>query len=410
MGVKNKKAQSLSSSKHNAFVGSLCYILPFVFLSVNFVLMINEKGLPRAQGYYMTHYLYTYDRGFISRGFVGEVISWFVDTVTDDFLSAVLVTFQVLLIISASLVIGKFLNKVKDDEVWFKPMAVMMTAICLFPSFFRMYSVDPKLDKLLWALALLAVFFADMKYGVWLTIPLCLLATLVNPVFLITSMLLVSLILLQEFQSSGKSLKNGVVCAIAYSSMIALGLYALFTQNDVEFETVREFVDFFFSRYEGTELEYISYESYETLWVPDFFVHGVDDFWNKVFTVAESAFFNFHQGLYSILCLLFVYTPAYIILGKFWYRCSKKETDKFQKFIFFLCSIVLIPSIPAILVVWEGPKYFSNSFRIQLFLIAYYITKRHPSVLETFTEMLDFAKKNILITAIMFLYALVVLV
>ena len=116
---------------HNDRLSSLfCYIIPFACLGGYLLELILNGSIGSVNGYYLIHYLYTYDHGFVARGLVGEVISWFFDVVTDDLTYKVVVLFSFLLMLSAVLCIGKALTKVKNNPKLF--LVVVLLSVSIF--------------------------------------------------------------------------------------------------------------------------------------------------------------------------------------------------------------------------------------------------------------------------------------
>ena len=68
------------------------YIISLVMLGIPFLYYCVKDLIPTASGYYLIHYVYTFDHGFVSRGLVGEIISWFFDTVTPELIHNILMS------------------------------------------------------------------------------------------------------------------------------------------------------------------------------------------------------------------------------------------------------------------------------------------------------------------------------
>lgn len=399
MGTTNS---SKLQSKNGVLKNVLFYVVPFVLLSAYLLVNYFTKGKPEINGYYMIHFLYTYDHGFISRGFIGEVISWFTNNVSDELMSSLLVWFYAFFVFTASLCIGKALNKASEDKETFYPVLALIIVLCLLPTTFRLYYEDMRLDKLTWAVALLATFFACNKKTIFLAVPLCILATLINPLFLFTSMILVSIILLQEFKSSNLSKKNGIICLVAYASMIALGIWAVVSEKMLTFENATEMVNTYYARYSGTQE--IDYENFENLWLVDFFATP-----KEIINIIIYKYGLAWRGFFDAgVTLLLVFIPLFTLLGIFWKKAAKHTDDKFQKFIFFLCMISPVATLPAIFLSWESQKLFGNNLVVQLCLIVYYIASNNTSVKLALKDVLNFAKKNTIVCAVFVMYCLAV--
>lgn len=173
-----------------------------------------------------------------------------------------------ILVIAASLCVGKALSHSLNNPEKFAFVLLICIIICFLPMSFRIYMTDLKLDKLLWALTLFAVWLTDKKYAVWLCFPLCCIATMVNPVFCFEGMILIAIILLQKFYDSKYSVSFGVLCSVTYLSIIALGVFSVISENKLGFSSIRELIDFYFSRYTG-QIE-IDMDSFLTEWAFDY--------------------------------------------------------------------------------------------------------------------------------------------
>lgn len=374
------------------------YLVPFLSLGSYLLNLILRGTLHSVDGYYLIHYLYTYDHGFVARGLVGEIISRFYDTVTPEVTKAVVIIFSVLLLISASLCIGKALTKVKDDRERFWWVLTLVIVLCVMPVSFRTYFIDTKLDKMLWALTLFAVYLSDSKSGIWAVPVLCVIATLINPVFLFCSMILIAIILLQKFADSKFSVRNGIICGISYISMIAIGLYGSISEQWLGFKTPDELIQYYFSRNAGGLPE--EYDRFATEWLFDYF-----EPLKNVFRLAYEIYFvRWGNGVADIFNFVLIAVPAYAVLTVFWIKAIKKEKNRFQKFIFFLCAVSPLILILPIAISWESSKYFSNNIIVQLCLIIFYIVNQNQTVLSVLSEAKIFFKKHLIITAAGILY------
>lgn len=384
----NKESKRVLFPKEGIFSSVFaCYLFPFVVFGGYLLYCILAKLMPHAQGYYLIHYLYTYDHGYISRGLVGEVISWFADTVSDDLTKWVMTGFSALLMIGMSLCIGKALSKVRFDKERLSIVLFIVVMIFMIPMPYKFYYTDMKLDKLVWALTLLSVYIADTKIGKWVVPFICMIATMVNPIFVFTSMILIAIILLQEFYSSGFSAKNGVVCGVTYISIIALALLAPISEKWVGFDNAMEMVDYYFARYTGTFDEDLK-ESFN-FWLMDFFI-PVDELLPQTF---EAYFNGYGMGVKTLFNVIFFGVPVCTITGIFWRKIIKTEENKFQKFIYFLCSISPIVIIPPLILSWEFSKLFFNNIFVQAGLVIYFIVRGNPAVIKVCGDVKNLIKK-----------------
>ncbi len=403
MNLQSTNKFAFFTEKHRKLVTFLCYLVPFAVLG-GYLVSIILRGLTiPATGYYLIQYLYTYDHGFVARGFVGEAISWFFDTVSDKLTEQVSTLFAVLLTVALSLCIGKALSKTKDKPEHFFIVAVLSILICICPVGFPHYCIDDRMDKLTWALALFGVFLAGKKYAIWLVPALCVLATLVNPVFLFTSMILTSIILLYNFYTSNFSLKNGIVCAVSYISMIALGLYSLISEKKLGFESPNEMVDFYFSRYDGTISETL-YNTFVNGWLVDYFedAAGIIEFCHQLYFSDNGSAF--------VIDLIFLMIPTYTLTSLFWKSCIKVSDNKFHRFIFFLCAISPVVYFPIVFLILQSSKYFYNNLFVQMALMIFFVSQNDCAVTDTFKKAFEWIKNHLIISVCAAIYFLSVVI
>ncbi len=374
---------------------SIFYIAPLFLLSIPLLIY----GKPYPIGYYLIHYLYTYDHGFIPRGLLGEVISWFMDTVSNEQISNIAFIFSVLLVIASSLCIGKVLGKLKNEKEKFVSVLLIIVFLCLFPTTFKMQFESFHLDKILWALTLFAVYISDNKTGIWFVPFLCVIPTLLNPYYVLGSMLLIAIILLQKFVTSGYSKKNGFICVVSYAAIIAIALYGITAESKTGFENAAEMTDFYFSRYTG-ELSKETYEGFCNAWLFDYFEPPA-----KIFELCFKYYFvDANWGTLSLFYFLFVALPFWSLMGVLWVKSIKKEQNKFQKFVYFLCLVSPITIIPVELAGWEFPRYFADSLILELCLVVYFIVHNHSALEESIKEILGLFKSNMIFTVSAILY------
>lgn len=379
----------------------LFYFIPMVILC-GWVIIV---GPPYVFGYYIIHYLYTYKHGFIPRGLIGEIISWFTDSVSDELIASLAHIFSFVLAVSAALCIGKALSRTKNNRQSFAIVFFVVAAMCVMPGSFRQYFQIMTQDKLLWALTLFAVLLCGNRYTIWLVPICCIIATLINPVYLFCGMILIAIVLLQEFKYGGYSIKNGMICAVSYVSMLAIGIIGPLSEKATGFQTPQELLDFFFSRYAG-ELSEETRHLFLTEWLFDYF-EPID----KILKLSyEIYFLEWGNVRECLIGFIFRALPLWLFLMAFWIKVIQNESNRFQKFIFFLCAISPVVVIPPTIISWEFTKYFDNNLIVQLCLIVYYIVHNHPAVLKVISDTVSAMKSNPVSSAVAMTYLAILLV
>ena len=394
----NQSKISLNKTGLESFVKSkvFCYLVPFAVLTAYLIYVIAEGKMQTYDNYYTMHYLWNYDRGFISRGLVGEVISWFVDKVSPTVMTVVSTIGSLLLIASSSLCIGSALDKTRDNPDVYRNVTVLLVIISTLPFTFSAYLSSMSHDKFFWAVALFAVYLSQNKLGIWFTPVLCVLATLINPLFLLGSMLLVAIVLLNECFESGFSAKNIIVCAVAYIGMIAIGVYSVVGAYP-DFADAREMAHYFAERYSEPVPEAVIIDLADN-YLMDFFEKKSAEF---IFAEQFKLFFiGWGRGLKMVFNALFFSLPACVFLGAFWIKVIKAEEKKFGKFIFFLCGATMAAALVfTVLAAWSFTQYIAYSFIVQLGLILYFLAKKNEAVVTVTGKIADFCKNHIVFAA-----------
>ena len=394
----NQSKISLKKSQLDSFVHSrvFCYLAPFAVLTAYLIYILAAGKMQTHDDYYVLHHLWNYDRGFISRALVGEIISWFVDTVTPTVIRVVSASGSFLLIVAASLCFGSVLDKTRDNPEIHRNATVLIVFLSVLPFTFKAYLSSVGHDKIFWALALFAVFLSQKKIGIWFTPILCILATLINPLFLLGCMLLVAIVLLNECYESGFSAKNVIICAVAYIVMIFLGFYDIFAAFP-DFADAHEMANYFFARYSEPVPDYVINDIAEN-YLGDFFGMINAEF---VFSEQIPIFLNsWGRGVKNILNAALFSIPSMLCLGLFWFRVIKEEKKKFGKFIFFLCGATMAAALVfTVLAAWDFAKYIAYSFIVQLGLVLYFLAKKNEAVVAVTGKVADFCKNHAAVAA-----------
>ena len=386
----------------------LYYLIPLFLLGIPLAALIAGGKIEAPYGYYLIHYLYTYKHGYHARGLLGEILSWFFERITDDLARNVVIVLSVLLWIAASLCIGKaittYLKKSADRDVLFV-IVFLIAVMCVLPTSFREQYMDIKLDKLCWTLVLFAVCCSQNKYLRFLAPVFCALSIMFNIVSVFYGVVLISIILLQEFHMRRQKVVNGILCGATYLSAAGLAVWGTFSESFLHFASREELLDYYFARYAGT-LEAETRERFINEWLIEFNTTPA-----QLFREIHRIYFGeWGNGIKALMSMLFVALPVYAVLLCVWKAAIKAETNKFQKFIFFLCVISWVVIVPPILLSWEARKYFASSFIVQCSLIVYFLAHHNPAVTKAVKDIVDYCKSHMILTACLIAYLSVSLV
>ena len=382
--------------------GKIFYILPAVYL----VVLLLNKGFVHPSGYYRLHYLFTYDHGIVSRGLVGEVMSWFFDTVTDRTIQYVVFGCSAVMIIGAVLCFGRALNKVKDNPEHLVYSGVLVMILLVMPTSFGMQFESITLDKFIWTLTIFAVFLSGFKYSVWLVPMLCVLSSFVNPVYVFSSMFLIALVLLQRFYSEGFSLKLGTVCFLSYAGIIIATLISVGSTSTTGFADTNEMLDFYYQRFIGEPITDHERELFAEEWLFEYFVSAQEIFRRTFDYYFKEWGFGITVVIYSAVIVL----PITTLLTIIWIKAIKASERKFQKLIYIFCMIAPAVIIPETILGWEIPRYFSDSLIVQLSLLLFFVVNSNEGVIAAIRKVADYLKNHLILTVMLILHLALIIV
>ena len=376
--------------------GKVFYFLPAIYLGV----LLISKGFVQPGGYYRLHYLFTYDHGFISRGLVGEVMSWFFDTITDDIIKYVVFGCCVVLIILSSLCFGRALNKVKSSPQQLTYALILTVIILLLPTSFRMQFGRITLDKFVWTLTVFAVFLSGNKVSVWAVPLVCVISTLINPVYVFSSMILIAMVLLQKFYSEGFSFRMGTICFISYAAIIIIALLSLRSTYFTGFTDTNEMLDFYYQRFVGESLTEAERQVFAEEWLFEYFL----SFEEAIKRTFHYYFIEWGLSITVVVYTLTIVLPITTLLSAIWIKAIKRTEKKFQKFIYGLCLIAPVVILPEVVVGWEIPRYYSDCLIVQLALLLFFIVNRTEGISEAISDILDYFRRHQILSVIAVLH------
>ncbi len=382
-GGRENRLSAIYNSKY--FFGAAAFIVFSLWLGY----YVLTGQLQTGNEYYISQYLFTYDHGYVSRGFIGEVLSWFVDIVTPKIIRLTSAIISGVFIVSASITVGYVMNRAKEDKKIFNKVITLVFILIIFNCGPAFYFITSHFDKLIWAVTFLAVLCTENKKTIWLCPLLCVFAIVINPSFLVGSMLLIAVVLLQKVCESGFDRNMTAVCAVSYILILAMAFFATISEHHLGFETPSEMFDYYYSRYSGT-VDDVSREFVEQ--------NGFVTYFNSIFEVKKAVgiMFSIVKGdLQAIVTPIFtLIIPFFTLAACFWRKAIKLEDNKLQKFVFGICAAV--PAVDVVFIVfgWEVSRYFSFAVFVQLCLVIYYLIHGNTSVIKAVDSFVDFGKKH----------------
>lgn len=393
--MEHNNNKNLMTQKFQKIDSFWLYFIPFVLLSVPVLIQVLTDNLPEVNGYYTMHYVLTYDHGYVGRGLIGEILSWFFDTMTMRTINICNVIFTEILVVVASLCIGKALNKSRKNENEFFTVFYLILFLCLAEFTVGTYYTDIKMDKLIWALTLLSVLVSDNKVLHFFIPVFAVVSILINPVFCFTGFVLVVIVLFDKFQKSSYSFKAGFLLAATCVLVVFIIGYATIAQTHLGFKDADEFMDFYFARFEGSLSQRLR-ERFSDEWLFEYFIESVPTLLKDTF---NTYFIERNSGAETIISTLFLAIPSFGIMSVFWSRVMKAEEDKFRKFIYFICLVAYLAFMPALILAWEAAKYYGCYLLVQLVLVIYFINQNDKSVITVVDELKEKIKAHPMVFA-----------
>lgn len=384
--VNEKNSILIKLQKINSF---WLYFIPFVLLSAPVVIQILTDNLPEVNGYYSMHYVINYSHGYIARGLVGEILSWFFDVLTSRILNICNVIFTEILVIAASLCIGKALDKSRKNENIFFAVFFLLLFLCLAEFTVGTYYTDIKIDKLLWALTLFSVYFSDNKILKYFIPVLSVICVFINPVYCFTGFVLVAIVLFDKFQKNSYSFKFGFILISTCAFVLLVTAVAPAAQSHINFKDANEFLDYYFARLDSTLSQDLR-TRFADEWIIEYFIDSPKTLLKETFNIY---FVNWNNGAKTILSTLFLAIPSFAVASAFWVQAFKKDSDKFRKFIYFICTISYLAIIPAIVLSWEATKYYGNYLLVQTALIVYFLIHNDESCIYVVDKLKNKTKE-----------------
>lgn len=367
--------------------GFLLYFIPFIILSAPVLIQILTNNIPVVEGYYSMHYLLTYDHGFVGRGLVGEILSWFFENLTIRIINIINVVFTEVLVVAASLCIGSVLNNSRKNTNNFFVIAFLVLILCLGQFTVGTYYADIKMDKFILALTLISLLFAENRFLCYLIPAFCVISVLINPVFCFTSFILIVVVLFDKFQRNSYSFKSGFLLFTTCALVVFIAGYASIAQSHLGFKNADEFLDFYYRR-SDYQLPQDLREIFADEWLFEYFDHSPLELLKDTFITY---FVKWNNGAKTIISTVFLAVPSVAATFIFWFKTVKIEKNKFRKFIYFICMVSFVPSVPALVLSWEATKYYGSYLFVQITLLIYFLNQNDNSVNGT----VDMLKRKI---------------
>lgn len=345
---------------------ALCLISLF-----NFVLYVDD--------YYFHFFLLDFSHGYMTRGFMGEIVSWFTDTVTRTtaviFVSVALFFLNLVM----SLLFGKLIKSCDSD--FRKAVILIILSIIISPmNFIWLARNGMQADLYFYLFTFASVLVLDNKILQWFIPAFGILATLFSVVYSVHCMTLIAIILLYRY-SKEKKISNLLLCILTYAGIIGVALYAVSTRDNITYENSNELYEHMIAKVplnEGSLMEdTIKY------YIGEYFLPFDKAVKAYIPTILRENF------LTIILSSVFIYFPFVIISSTFWIKCIKHSSDFLSKLIYIFAILAMLLTYAPAVFTGEPGRWNAPAYTVELGLLLYFIYDKNEVVCSLFGKLIE---------------------
>lgn len=359
------------------------YILLFLLVQF-FVFRPDAEGMPLWQ---LLTYLGDYSHGFMPRALLGEIISWFSDTVSLEMLHTLSSVVCIILSLVVSLLGGFVIRKVKNKDGVTVFVAIMVASPIFMPLFSSWLGI---MDVYLILLTFVAFAFNENKFLRYLVPVIALLCVAIHHVYLFLYMVPLAIALLYDCFKNKKYVRDGILCAATYASLIVFAFIILKTRLAEGFGSIDKMVAFMIKKaaFPLTEEWLASIVPNEYMTSADYLVQNV----TPTMTVK------------NLLGLVVIFLPLFVLFAYGWMQSIRKSEDKCEKFVFFLCLIHPISTAPAFFLGLNWNRWTSAIITSQCILYLFMLYRKNKTVSSVTEQITEFFRKHFMFILLYFIY------
>ncbi len=355
------------------------------FLLLQFFMFLPSREA--AQIWPFMSYLGSYEKGFMPRALIGEIISWFTDFYSSKMLYNLAVCVAVLLCLTLSLLGGQIIKKSENKTAVIAVVAIMICSPIFIPIFASWLGVP---DTYLILLTVIAFILNENKFLRYL-IPIPLLACVaIHHAYLFLYMVPIAIALLYDLFKNKKYLRDGILCGITYISLIVFGLFCATGNYSDGFESLDAVID---ATLKKTDMD-----------IPKTWLEQLMP--NENFSQASSLLFSTtkYMSVSNLLGIILIFAPLFVLFACGWFKAIKKSENKAEKFLFFLCLIQPLSTIPAYVFGLNWNRWTSSIITAQCILYLFMIYRKNPVVISVTNSITEFFKKHFAIIIFYLIY------
>lgn len=357
----------------------------FLFLVVQLLVFIpGKEGMPLWQ---LLTYLGDYSHGFMPRALLGEIITWFSDTVSLEILFILSFTVCVLLCITSAFLGGYLIKHCENRAAVTAIIAVMLGSPIFMPLFASWLGL---MDVYLIILTFISFVLNENRFLRYIIPAVAIICTAIHHAYLFLYMVPLAIALLYDFFKNKKYVRDGILCAVTYVSLIALGLITVKTRKADGFSSTNEMVDFMLNK---ADFE-LSREWLQSV-VPNEYTTGVDYIGENITSTMSVS---------NLLGIVTIFSPILILFAYGWLKAIRHSTDKTEKFTLSLCLIHPLSTVPAYILGLNWNRWTSAIITSQCILYLFMLYRKNESVSASVGKVTEFFKKHFILIVFYIIY------
>ena len=332
-------------------------------------------------------YLSDYSHGFIPRAFIGEIITWFTDTVSLGLLFTLSFIVCVLLILAIALISGYLIRHCENKSAVTGIIAIMLGSPIFMPLFASWLGITDIYLILLTFIAFALNENKFLRFGVPVVMLIC---TAIHHAYLFLYMVPVAIALLYDMFKNKKHLRDGMLCAVTYISLAALGFVMLKTRTAKGFASVDEMTEFMLEKADIP----LTKEWLMSV-VPNEYTTGADFILEEITTTMSAS---------NLLGIVVIFAPLLILFAYGWFKALRKAENKAEKFTFFLCLVHPLSTVPAYIFGLNWNRWTSAIITSQCLLYLFMLHRKNKYVCEIAEKITAFFKDHFTIVVFYIIY------
>ncbi len=332
-------------------------------------------------------YLGDYSKGFMPRALIGEIISWFTPFYTQKMFYFLSIGICILTCVFISLLSGFVIKNTQNKTAATAIVAIMISSPIFMPLFSSWLGIT---DIYLIFLTLLAFTFNENKILRCLVPIIMLICTAIHHAYLFLYMVPVAIALLYDFFKNKKYIRDGLLCAFSYISLIFFGLFCVNKRDNNGFASLDEMIDFMVSK---TDMNIN--KNWLMQVVPNEYLSDTEYLFDKIGATIS---------LSNLLGIVLIFSPLLVLFAFGWFKAIKESADKSEKFIFFLCLIQPISTIPAYIFALNWNRWTSSIVTAQCMLYLFMLYRKNKAVIAVTNKLTEFFKKHFSIVILYLIY------